>query len=430
MSRKKFRRSQRFEPTGDRSFQEYIINTPAPPTTRSELLRLIRGGEDTYLELKVKLSNSERVAQEIIAIANTAGGVMIFGVSDQLRIEGVNNPEGVQEELVKICREEIYPPLIPLLDCISFDNGRRIVVLDIDPKRRPYRTKDGRFYLRIGAEKRESTREELSDLLEETRPVAFEDIPVQTATEDDFDDGILWSFAEAFDDEFLQKNLYQTVEFLKRDLVLALGEGDEFRPTVAAVLLFGKSERVGEIVPRSGITATRYSGNSSNFQIVETHELNGNLLTLYESSMRFIKRFCDLEKFRPKRSVENSAAPVEPRKNYHIYAVREGIINALIHRDLALRDGETRINVFDDSIEIINPRRTNGFVPPSSRAIRFGITQAINPQIAAIFKRREYGTNVPRGGIPMILKQSRLFSGRRAEIYTSGDEFKLKIFGF
>ena len=116
MSRKKFRRTPRFESTGDRSFQEYILNTPAPPTSRTELLRLIRGGEDTYLELKVKLSNPERIAQEIIALANTDGGVMVFGVSDQLRIEGLTDPESVQAELVKICREE--DTILPLFRCL------------------------------------------------------------------------------------------------------------------------------------------------------------------------------------------------------------------------------------------------------------------------------------------------------------------------
>ena len=85
--------------------------------------------------------------------------------------------------------------------------------------------------------------------------------------------------------------------------------------------------------------------------------------------------------------------------------------------------------IYDDYIEFINPRRTNGFVPPASRAIRYGITQRINPQISSIFTRREYGTLVPHGGLPMVLKQSHRFSDRRPEIYTSNDEFKLKIYG-
>lgn len=407
------------------------MNQPAPPTSRTELIRLIRGGEDTYLELKVKLSNPERIAQEIIALANTAGGVMIFGVSDQLRVQGVRNPEGVQEELVRICRNEIYPPIVPLLDTIAFDNGRRVVVLDVENKRRPYCSRDGRFFLRIGAEKREATREELSELLGEARPLRFENIPVTGAAEDDFDDRLLWSFAEGFDDDVLGQNQYRTREFLKRDLLLAFGNENNFAPTVAAVLLFGRDERVAELVPRSGLTVTRYAGNTPAAEkIIEKIRLEGNLLTLYETALKFIERYCDLHKFKPKK--RRPAEPDEPiasRKNYHLYSVLEGLINCLIHRDLALRDGETQILVFDNAIEFINPRRTNGFVPPASKAIRYGITQRINPQIASIFKRREYGINTPRGGLPMIIRQSHLFAEKRVEISTTNDRFRLKIYG-
>src|SRR6266478_4065792 len=148
MARKRFRSSRRREPVTERSFQEYLSSTTAPQTSRTELLRLVRGGEDTFLELKVKLSNPEKIAQEIVALANTGGGVIIFGVNDQMRIEGVDDPESVQEELVRICRDEINPPIIPFIDRMAFDSGRRVVALDIEGKRRPYRTRDGRFYLR------------------------------------------------------------------------------------------------------------------------------------------------------------------------------------------------------------------------------------------------------------------------------------------
>src|SRR5512144_3311828 len=124
MARKRFRSNQRNEPVTDRSFQEYLYQTAAPLTTRTELMRLVRGGEDTYLELKVKLSNSERIAQGIVALANTAGGTIIFGVNDQLRIEGVSNPEWVLQELGRICREDVVPPVVPILDTIAFDSGK------------------------------------------------------------------------------------------------------------------------------------------------------------------------------------------------------------------------------------------------------------------------------------------------------------------
>jgi predicted HTH transcriptional regulator len=430
MPRRKFRNIQRFDSPAERSFQEYITNQPAPHTTRTELLRLIRGGEDTYLELKIKLSNPERIAQEIVALANTGGGSIVFGVTDQLRIEGVSNPESVQEELVRICREEIVPPLVPLIDCIAFDSGRRIVVLDIDGKRRPYRTRDGRFYLRVGAEKRETTREELSNWLDEIRPIGFENIPLQTVVEEDFDDALLWSFAGGFDDGFLGRNVYQTADFLKKDLLLATGNLEEFFPTVAAVLLFGKNERVAELLPRSKIMMARFSGDNGQAQVIEKVELQGNLLTLYEEVLRFIARYCDLEKLKPKKSKANSDSPVQARGNYHLYSVTEAVSNMLMHRDLALREIPSRILIYDNAIEFINPRRTNGFVPPASRAIRYGLSQRLNPQIASIFSRREYGTNVPRGGLPMILRGTHNFSGKRAEVYTSNDEFKLKIYSF
>ncbi len=199
MARRRFRSNQRHEPTTERSFQEYILSTPAPQTSRTELLRLIRGGEDTFLELKVKLSNTEKIAQEIVALANTGGGVIVFGVNDQLRVEGVDDPERVQEDLVRICREEIHPPLVPFIDRIALDNGRRIVALDIESKRRPYRTRDGRFYLRIGAEKREASREEISALLDEARPLRYENVPALGATMADIDEAHLWTYLREFE---------------------------------------------------------------------------------------------------------------------------------------------------------------------------------------------------------------------------------------
>jgi ATP-dependent DNA helicase RecG len=431
MPRRKFRHSPRFESSEEHSFQEYLLNQPTQTTTRTELLRLIRGGEDTHLELKVKLSNSERIAQGIVALANTDGGTIIFGVNDQLRIEGVSNPEWVQQELTRICREEIVPVVVPIIETIAFDSGKRIVALDVDGKRKPYRTRDGRFYMRFGAEKREVSRDELSAWLDEIRPIGFENIPLQTVTEDDFDDALLWSFASGFDDNAPNLSLYNTSDFLRKDLMLAVGNTDEFFPTVAAVLLFGKNERVAELLPRSNVTVARFSGSNpdASEQLIEAVEVKGNLLTQYETIVEFVKRYVDLGKDRPKRKLALVGETVAvARGHYHFYSIAEALINALVHRDLALRDIRTRVNIYDNAIEFINPRRTTGFSPSASRAIRYGITQRLNPQIAAIFTRREYGINAPHGGLPMILRQSTRFSGRKPEIYIANDEFKLKIY--
>jgi predicted HTH transcriptional regulator len=434
MARRRFRSNQRHEPATERSFQEYYLSTPAPQTSRTELLRLIRGGEDTFLELKVKLSNSERIAQEIVALANTGGGVMVFGVNDQMRIEGVDNPESVQEELARICREDIEPPLVPFIDRIAFDNGRRVVALDIDWKRRPYRTHDGRFYLRIGADKREATREELSSLLDEVRPLGFENMPALGAATTDIDEAHLWTFLREFEGDAFDNagaRGYPTMDVLERDLLLATEHGGEVVPTVAGLLLFGRDERVSELLPRSAVAATRFAGDSIKSPVVECVSLAGNLLTLYEATLRFVARYSDLWDTHPRSfpAADVADSPVAARANYHRGAVSEAVCNLLIHRDLALRDQPTRLNIFAHSLELINPRRTTGFSPVAQKAIRYGVPQRLNPQLAAIFSSSAYGLKLPQGGLPMLLRASRVFSSRRTELNAINDEFRIRLHG-
>src|SRR5918996_2212660 len=434
MARRRFRSNQRHEPTTERSFQEYILSTPAPQTSRTELLRLIRGGEDTFLELKVKLSNTEKIAQEIVALANTGGGVVIFGVNDQLRVEGVDDPERVQDDLVRICREEIQPPLVPYIDRISLDNGRRIVALDIESKRRPYRTRDGRFYLRIGAEKREASREEISSLLDEARPTRYEDVPALGSTIADIDEAHLWSYLREFEGGAFEEATvvgYPTAEVLERDLLLATNDGHEIVPTVAGLLLFGRDERVAELLPRAAVTATRFSGDSLQSPVIERVKITGNLLNVYEACVRFVSRYCDLRDSRPRNFAEttNEESPVPARANYHRGVVTEAITNLLAHRDLALRDLPSRLHVFDHSVEFVNSRRSVGFSPVAQKAIRYGMPERLNPRLAAVLTSAAYGLKLPLQGLPALLREAKRFSNRKAEIVSFNDEFRLKIYG-
>ena len=434
MARRRFRSNQRHEPVTERSFQEYLYSSGAPQTTRTELMRLVRGGEDTFLELKVKLSNSERIAREIVALANTGGGVIVFGVNDQMRVEGIEDGENVQDELVRICREEVLPAMIPFIDRLAFDNGRRIVALEVNGKRRPYRTRDGRFFIRVGADKREATPEELATLLDEARPLSYESLPVLSATITDIDEAHLWSFMRAFEggafDEARTEG-YPTAEILERHLLLAVNSGGDVTPTVAGILLFGHDESVAKLLPRASVIATRFSGDTNQAPVIERVELRGNLATIYEATLRFVKRYCDLRDLRPTPSTAggDGDTPVLPRANYHRGAVAEALANQLMHRDLALRDVSTRLHIFDRSIEMVNPRRSPGFAPAALRAIRFGEQERLSPQIAAIFSNSAYGLQIDRGGLPMLLREARRFSHRLPDLAAFNDEFRLRLHG-
>jgi ATP-dependent DNA helicase RecG len=438
MARRKYR-NQRHDPASDRSFQEYVFAAPAPQTSRTELMRLVRGGEDTYLELKVKLSNPERIAQGLCALANTAGGTIVFGVNDNMRVEGVDDADAVRDELVRLCREEVIPPLMPYIDVVAFDSGRRVVSIDVEGRRRPYRTRDGRYFIRVGAEKREATREELSELVDEARPLRTEDVVAYGAGVEDIDEAHLWSFMREFEADAGGRTHsskgYPTGEVLERELLLGVGVGGagDVVPTQAGLLLFGRDERVAKLLPRSTVTAVRFAGDTPQSPKVETVVLTGNLHTLFESCMRFVERYCDLWDARPRAAAakpeEGPEPPVAARANYHRGAVREGVANALAHRDLALREQTTRLHVFDHSVEIVNPRRTAGFTPAMQRSVRYGVEQRLNPQTASLMSSPAYGLALPAGGLPALMRDARLFSGRKPVIQIFNDEFRLRLHG-
>lgn len=495
MARRRFNNNQRHELLAERSFQEYVLSTPVQQITRTELLRLVRGGEDTYLELKVKLSNPEKIAQGICALANTGGGIIVFGVTDQLRVEGLSEPETVQAELVRICREDLVPQLTPYVDAIAFDSGKVVLALEVKGKRRPYRTRDGRCYIRNGAEKREAGYEELAALLDDVRPVSYENLAAIGARIQDVDEAHLWAFVREFE---VGKSAgagledYPTAEVLEKDLLLAVPTGLSVQPSVAGLLLFGIDARVAELLPRAAVTVTRFSGDTVQSPIIEGQVIGGNLLTVYENVLGFIERYSDLWdaplrlRAEKKSSSSSSLSSLVPdivfrnldsngsnnneassngnknassvnssitllgrasrladesllsvaRANYHRACVCEALVNALAHRDLILRERPTRINIFDRSLEIINARRTAQFSQVANRAIRYGIPQRLNPQLHSLLTNPAYGLRakrtdtkayLTRGGLPMMLREGRSFSGKAVDVNLFNDEFRVRL---
>src|SRR5438132_6507306 len=108
---KKFRSPRRIPDTERSLFEQKLTGRYTRTLDRTDLLGLIRGGEDTHLEFKIRLVNTEKVVAEIVALANAGGGAIIFGVNDQRRVEGVDNPQQLQKPLRDIYSNQIKPPL-------------------------------------------------------------------------------------------------------------------------------------------------------------------------------------------------------------------------------------------------------------------------------------------------------------------------------
>jgi ATP-dependent DNA helicase RecG len=445
MSRKRHNESRRprYTPGTERSYYAYQIDLPAPATSRAELLRLVRGGEDTYLELKVRFSNVEKIVAEIIALANTAGGAIIFGVNDQLRIEGVDDPESIEEQLRDICARHIQPPVFPYINKVAFDSGRRIVVLEVDSDNRPHRTLDDRFYLREGAIKRETTREELSHLFHETHLTLFEQAPVFKAElERDIDESLFWSYVRGVNPGYWgESSKGFPTDTVLLDMGLAIKIGDEVMPTLGGLLLFGDNERVAALLPRANILLTRFSGNDHHAPIVERVQLQGNLFRLCDGALTFIQRYVDLWDTRPSRKVRENNTAAQPnatapsttdeflsaRASYHRGAVIEALTNSLIHRDWSASDRQARINIYDESLEIINPAQQ---LELPIISLRYGVAAPPNPRLKAIFTNQHYGLPAAHGGIPMICAETINFVRRASEgPAIANGEFRLKLHG-
>lgn len=442
MSRKRsHHRSSRFGNSGsERSYYEYLASAPAHRLSRSEIFREIRGGEDTYLELKVRFSNVDKLIAEIIALANTDGGAIIFGVNDQLRIEGIDDPEDVEKRLREICANQIQPPVLPWINKVAFDNGRRIVVLELSTANRPHRTLDDRFFIREGAIKREATREELSKLYVETHLTRFERVPVFAGLIDrDIDESLFWSYVRGACPVPWQDSRHGfPTERVMLEMGLAVKIGETAVPTIGGMLLFGTCERVTALLPGSDMCLTRYSGDTVSDPIIEQVQLSGNLFYLFERAWRFITCYVDLLDERPSRrqwrelaggmdSAESADPFLSIRASYHRGILTESLTNLMVHRSWGNRDKPARIDIFDRRIELINPV-LRGELPQSS--IRYGVGNAVNPQIKAVFTNPHYGLTLVHGGLTWLVPEQGRFTRRPVEWPTiHNGEFRLKIDG-
>lgn len=450
MARRRYHNQRsRSSPGSERSYYEYLVSTPAQTTTRGEIVRLLRGGEDTYLELKVRFSNVEKLVAEIIALANTDGGAIIFGVNDQLRIEGVEDPESVEDQLRDICANQIQPPILPYINKVAFDSGRRIVILELGTEKRPHRTMDDRFYLREGSSKREATREELSAIYQETHLNRFEQVPVFKAScGNDIDESLLWSYIRGVNPGYWGESTRGfPTDAILRDMGLAVKMGDRIVPTVGGLVLFGINQRLGGLrglMPRADLTLTRFSGRDSNAQVIERSHMQGNLLRLFDSAMGFLNRYVDLWDSRPSRKAIETAAQAKTKRdqlnspaleddflpgraNYHRGVIQEILINSLAHRDWSARDRIARINIFDDGIEFINPSLMPD-LPIIS--LRYGIACSPNPRLKAVLTNQHYGIPPTQGGIPMIFDETIKFVKQAPEgPAMTNNEFRMKVYG-
>ncbi len=325
-------------------------------------------GETSKVQFKEKFTSQKEIAKEMIAFANTKGGMILFGVE-----------------------------------------GKYFLICTVaEGKNKPYKNLNGEIWVKQGADKRRIT--ENSEILalfqdsgsyqpdaSEVEGTSFSDL--DTYAIDDYFQKVYASSLEGFGSNAEQ--------MLKNIHVLS----DNGVPTIAGYLFFGKHPEYR--CPTFMVKAVSFLGNDiAGTQFRDTKEILGNMTQLYDKSMAFLKS--NLHNVQEEKTSFNTLGKLEIAE-----AVLEEILqNALVHRDL-LRQAPVRIFIFDNRLEIISPGALSGGLTVDD--IRKGKTYQRNPFMATFATNALHYRGIGSGIVRILAECPSI------ELYNDDDAKEFKV---
>lgn len=371
--------------------------------TKTELLEIIINGENSVVEFKNDAVETHRVARELVGFLNSFGGTLLLGVEDDGSISGISR-SSVGEWVTNLCRDKIRPEIIPRVEFIrDLEPGKDIAVVTVEPGytvhcRWHNNSRD--YFIRVNDQTREPSTEELERLFQRRGNLRAELRPINSASIQSFDlqrvedyfNRIRGQRTPHLDDHDGWKQLLKNTELMTEGQDGAVG-------TLAGVVLFSKSPE--RYLPHHGIDAAAYPGNEKDYNARERVSFNAPLTALdgdENSSSGIVEAAMDFSKrhLLAKEQLNNDTRR-ESQYFLPLEAVREAIVNALVHRDYLLTSTNIELSIYADRMEITSPGRpTNGI---TSERMRIGCRAARNQLIKDTM--RDYGYMEHMGmGIP------------------------------
>jgi len=100
--------------------------------TKTELLELIKNGENSGVEFKRDTIDNRSLAKELVALSNLRGGRVILGIDDDSSVTGITR-DRLEEWVMTTCRDKIRPELIPYFEVIrDVERGKDVAVVQVD----------------------------------------------------------------------------------------------------------------------------------------------------------------------------------------------------------------------------------------------------------------------------------------------------------
>jgi len=376
-----------------------------------ELMERIHRGENLHTEFKMVDAHPDDIAAEMVAFANTDGGVLLFGVRDDGQVVGVDDADRLMQRVDQIAYQGCEPPLTVLQETVRMEDGRVVVAVRV-PKgdQRPYRTNRGRYFIRTTSGKRDASPQELMRLFQATESHFYEETLVLQADVSAID---LASF-EIFCERVLDDVLDDPVVLLEKWKMVRKRE-EKRHPTVAGLLLFGRWPQ--QFLPYAYLTAARIPGTDPSGEPFDVKRIEGTLFQMLEDARRFLNLH-----LRISHRIEGFEPEVRPELPPR--ALREVVVNALVHRDYTIT-APIRVFVLDDRVEIRSP----GGLPNTVTVdmIKAGLAHVLrNPQIYTFFLKAGYVTDTGNG-LRRAIRDVKEAVGREPEIRLMGNELVVSI---
>ncbi len=396
--------------------------------TRSGLLELISRGENSGVEFKRDDISTQDLAKELVAFSNLEGGMVLLGVEDDGTVSGLTRSD-LEEWVMNVCRDKIRPAIIPFFEVFpNIDGSLDIAVVRVlrgYDVHSLWHNSMNRYLVRVGSQSREASREELARMFQQRGSIRAELQPVTGAVLADLDVRRLRNYFEYVREQ-------ETPEDEDRTSWKSILVNSEFMVdggvSVGGILLFGKAPN--KFLPCAGISAAAYSGLEKDYDAKEITALRGPIVPLLseegdivenglvEQALEFVNRNTAVQvKTAGGRRVER---PVFPRD-----ALRESLVNAVVHRDYLLTSSDIELAVYSDRLEIASPGKlANGITLES---MQFGSRSSRNVLLKDVMRDYRYLEHMGMGVPRKIIKGMREHNGTEPDFIEQHERFVVRL---
>ncbi len=304
------------------------------------LENLLQQTEGVRLEFKAK-PNIDAIAKSITSFINTQGGDLVVGIDDNKNVLGIENAQQ-QSIMIQNSLVELIKPTAPIsVHVINYKKKEVILISVWEGAKKPYQYK-GAIYNRIGQITKTTNPEKLSNLISQRKQADFhwERMPVLGAELSDLDAVEIKQTIKLYQEYKKDAKIVDVEDFLIQVGLLQNGN-----ITNACMVLFGKNPI--RFIPQSRIRLTLYPTKASGNQFIDDMMFEGNVF----KNITAIFEYLDIV-YGKNLTIKGLLRTDKP--NYPVLALREGILNAIVHRDYNSVKGFLQISIYSDRTEIKN----------------------------------------------------------------------------